>query len=88
MTREATMEDLKTALADGSGVTDGVDLDRDIHLLTFDELGYDSLAVLDAGTRLGRDFDLEVEDAVLSNVVTPVQLVDAVNAKLREGQVS
>jgi act minimal PKS acyl carrier protein len=79
MRQLVTMEDVKRALREGSGVEDGVDLDRDIEVKTFRDLGYDSLAVLETGLRLGREHDVQIDDEVFTDLETPQQLLDQVN---------
>ncbi|MCM2414293.1 acyl carrier protein [Streptomyces sp. RKAG290] len=75
-----TMDDLRRILREGAGEEAG--LDGDIDSVTFQELGYDSLALLETGVRIGREFGLELEDDHLIDAETPRQLVDAVNELL------
>ncbi|GLY18857.1 acyl carrier protein [Kineosporia rhizophila] len=82
MADQITMADVKQALLEGSGVQDGVDLDRDLLGSSFRELGYDSLAVLETGLRLGRDNSIKIDDEVFTDLETPQQLLDAVNLAL------
>ncbi|MCX5339771.1 acyl carrier protein [Streptomyces atratus] len=82
MTRRVTMDDLRRALEEGSGVDEGVNLDRDLKTRAFSDLGYDSLAVLETGLRLGRENDIEIDDSVFTDLETPQQLLDAVNHAL------
>jgi act minimal PKS acyl carrier protein len=83
MSARVTMHDLKRALEEGSGVDEGVDLDRDLETMAFSELGYDSLAVLETGLRLGRENDIELDDSVFADLDTPQQMLDAVNDALQ-----
>ncbi|WP_410634896.1 acyl carrier protein [Amycolatopsis sp. cmx-4-83] len=82
MARTITMEDVKRALREGSGVDAGVDLDRDVHEKTFRDLGYDSLAVLETGLRLSRENDVDIDDEVFTDLETPQQLLEQVNHAL------
>ncbi|MFE6496699.1 acyl carrier protein [Streptomyces sp. NPDC057748] len=77
------MNDLRRALVEGSGVDEGVDLERDLGTRAFTDLGYDSLAVLETGLRLGRENDIEIDDSVLTDLETPQQLLDAINHALQ-----
>ncbi|MEV4316691.1 acyl carrier protein [Actinocrispum sp. NPDC049592] len=77
-----TMADLKRALEEGSGVDEGVDLDRDLGTSAFADLGYDSLAVLETGLRLSRENDVDIDDSIFMDLDTPQQLLDAVNEAL------
>jgi minimal PKS acyl carrier protein len=49
----------------------------------FDELGYDSLALLETYSRIKRDYSVEISEDDLSEVRTPQELVDLVNRRLR-----
>jgi act minimal PKS acyl carrier protein len=77
-----TIDDLRRILREGAGADEGVDLDGDIRDVRFDELGYESLALLETGLRISREFGVELEDSTLIDVETPGALVDAVNAQL------
>jgi act minimal PKS acyl carrier protein len=50
---------------------------------TFEELGYDSLALLETHSRIKRDYGVEIPEDDLDEVTTPQELVDLVNARLR-----
>ncbi|CAL9656080.1 acyl carrier protein [Streptomyces sp. enrichment culture] len=77
---EFTMGDLRRILREGAG--EDVDLDGDIDDVTFVDLGYDSLALLETGVRIGREYGIELEDTVFVDAETPRQLVDALNKQL------
>ncbi|WP_166354895.1 acyl carrier protein [Phytoactinopolyspora limicola] len=79
--REATVDGLKQILRQVAGEVDGVDLDGDILDRTFEELGYDSLALLETGARLERALGIKLDDSTLNEVQTPRQLLAAVNEK-------
>lgn len=49
----------------------------------FDELGYDSLALLETHARIRRDFAVELSDDEVGDIKTPRELVDFVNARLQ-----
>ncbi|MFG2193322.1 acyl carrier protein [Streptomyces sp. NPDC048639] len=78
--KDFTIDDLRRILREGAG--EEADLDGDIADVTFEELGYESLALLETGVRIGREYGIELEDATLTDVETPRQLVDAVNEQL------
>lgn len=79
---ETTIDDLRTVLREVAGQAENVDLDGEILDLTFDELGYDSLALLEAGARLEREIGIALDDSTLNDVQTPRELLAAVNEKL------
>jgi len=49
----------------------------------FDELGYDSLALLETRSRIKRDLGVEISEDEFDGVKTLRELVDVVNARLR-----
>ncbi|MEW2353444.1 acyl carrier protein [Spirillospora sp. NPDC029432] len=49
----------------------------------FDELGYDSLALLETHTRIKRDYGVEISEDDFGRINTPQGLVDFVNTRLR-----
>lgn len=83
MSTQITMADVKRALEEGSGVQEGIDLDRDLAVMSFRDMGYDSLAVLETGLRLSRENDIQIDDEVFTDLETPQQLLDEVNLALK-----
>ncbi|WP_433889453.1 acyl carrier protein [Streptomyces sp. CA-111067] len=79
---ELTIEDLKRILREAAGEDEGIDLDGDILDLTFEDLGYDSLALLETGSRIEREHGIELEDTTVSEVDTPRALLAVVNGQL------
>jgi act minimal PKS acyl carrier protein len=74
-----TLDDLVEILLEGAGVDEDVDLTGDILDTGFDELGYESLALLETGLRIERRYGITVEDSVLIDASTPRALIDTVN---------
>ncbi len=79
---EFTLDDLRRILLAAAGVDEGVDLTGDILDLGFDELGYESLALLETGSRIEREYGIAIDEAVLTDEPTPRRVVEAVNASL------
>ncbi|MGK5639752.1 acyl carrier protein [Streptomyces sp. URMC 126] len=77
-----TVDDLKRILREGAGADSGSALDGDITDVSFEDLGYDSLALLETSTRIEREFHLPGDDDALITAKTPRELVDLVNARL------
>ncbi|APE24773.1 MULTISPECIES: acyl carrier protein [Streptomyces] len=77
-----TLDDLKRILREGAGADEGVDLDGDILDTHFETLGYESLALLETGSRIEREYSITLDDDVLSDADTPRALIEAVNAHL------
>ncbi|MEU7580018.1 acyl carrier protein [Streptomyces sp. NPDC041068] len=82
MTTGFTVDDLKRILREGAGADEGVDLDGDILDAAFDELGYDSLALLETSGRIEREYGITLDESLLADAPTPSALIDAVNAHL------
>ncbi|MFF7261171.1 acyl carrier protein [Streptomyces sp. NPDC008159] len=79
---EFTLDDLKRILREGAGADDAIDLDGDILDTDFESLGYESLAMLETGGRIEREFDITLDDDVLTDAKTPRELIEAVNTML------
>ncbi|WP_225851278.1 acyl carrier protein [Streptomyces sp. HPF1205] len=83
-TRQFTLDDLRRILLESAGVDEAVDLDGDILDLGFDALGYESLALLETGGRIEREYGVTLDDDSLTDGATPRSLIEAVNARLAE----
>lgn len=82
--REFTLDDLKRILRASGGEPDVAFLEGDISDVTFGELGYDSLAVLELASRVEDEYAVVVPDSAVQELPTPADVVDFVNARLRE----
>ncbi|MFD3700847.1 acyl carrier protein [Streptomyces sp. NPDC058646] len=82
--QEFTAEDLKRILLEGAGAGEDVDLDGDILDIDFEELGYESLALLETGGRIEREFAISLDDDIFADNRTPRALVAAINVYLDE----
>ncbi|GHF78691.1 acyl carrier protein [Streptomyces filamentosus] len=82
MSTQFTIDDLKRILLEGAGAEEGVDLDGDILDTDFEELGYESLALLETGSRIEREFGIALDDDVFTDNRTPRALVAAINETL------
>lgn len=80
--KQFTLDDLRRILQEGAGTDDGVDLDGNILDTPFEALGYDSLALLETGGRIEREYGISLEDGALTNSSTPRELVELVNSIL------
>ncbi|MFB7589200.1 acyl carrier protein [Streptomyces sp. NPDC056169] len=74
-----TLDTLLQILRESAGEEEGVDLGGDILDTPFVELGYDSLALLQATGRIERDFGVALPDDVVAEAETPALLLDLVN---------
>jgi act minimal PKS acyl carrier protein len=77
-----TLDDLRRILREAAGEEEGVDLTGDIIDTEFTALGYESLALLETGGRIEREYDISLDDSALTDVITPRGLIDIVNAQL------
>ncbi|GAA3205102.1 phosphopantetheine-binding protein [Streptomyces sp. XM83C] len=77
-----TLEDLRRILLEAAGADENVDLDGDILDTAFAVLGYESIALLETGGRIEREYGIVLDDDDLSEDLTPRHLIDAVNAQL------
>ncbi|MCO5995378.1 acyl carrier protein [Actinoallomurus rhizosphaericola] len=79
---EFTVQDLKRILHEAAGESDGADVDAGTMDTEFIELGYESLALLETGSRIEREFGITLDDSTLFDAPTPRALIEAVNAQL------
>ncbi|MFC9468314.1 phosphopantetheine-binding protein [Streptomyces coelicoflavus] len=77
-----TLDDLRRILIEAAGADENVDLAGDILDTTFEVLGYESIALLETGGRIEREYDIVLDDDDLADDVTPRDLIDVVNAQL------
>lgn len=75
MTEQIDIAELKDILLEAAGEDESVDLDGDVLDTDFADLGYDSLAVLEAAGIVARRYGLRLSDEALETVVTPRDLL-------------
>jgi minimal PKS acyl carrier protein len=80
--RPFTVDDLLRILQEGAGTAEGIALAGSIVDTDFEELGYESLALLETCGRIEREYGISLDESVLADARTPGQLVDAVNDHL------
>jgi len=80
-----SLDDLTRILRDGAGEDEHTDLTGDVLETSFADLGYDSLALLETGSRIERELGITLDDNVIAEAETPALLIDAVNARLSAG---
>jgi act minimal PKS acyl carrier protein len=80
--RTFTLDDLRRILLESAGAEEGIDLYGDIADTDFEELGYESLALLETGGRIEREFGVSLDDVNLSDITTPQALVTTVTELL------
>ncbi len=72
------LHDLRRILRDVAGTEQGVDLDGDILDTPFEDLGYDSLALLETAARILHEYGVRLDDDALAEATTPRVLLDLV----------
>jgi act minimal PKS acyl carrier protein len=77
-----TLDDLRRILREGAGIDEAADLDGEIMDVEFQELGYESLAMLETGSRIEREYGITLEESALGNAATPRTLLAEVNSQL------
>jgi minimal PKS acyl carrier protein len=77
-----TLDDLRGYMREFAGVAESVDLDGDIGDTTFEDLGYDSLAVLEMTAKLQNHLGIVIPDDVTDEPLTPRGLAEYVNVRL------
>ena len=80
------IQDLVRALRECAGEDESVDMDGNILDITFEELGYDSLALFNTIGRIERDYSVSLPDEVVVDAKTPAELLQQINAKLAQAQ--
>ncbi|POM22829.1 Actinorhodin polyketide synthase acyl carrier protein [Actinomadura rubteroloni] len=75
-----TGEQLLTILADCSGNRDLTDPGTDALHRTFEELGLDSLAVMESATRVEREFGVALPDERIVDLAGPAALLAEINS--------
>jgi act minimal PKS acyl carrier protein len=74
------LPDLRRILLEGAGAVQGVDLDGEILDSNFEDLGYDSIAIMETAARISREYGVALDDEALLDARTPRLLLNLVNA--------
>ena len=76
---EFTIDDLIATLRLSAGEDEDVDLDGDVLDVSFDDLGYDSLALFNTVGMIERQLSIKLPDGLVGDVATPRELLAEVN---------
>lgn len=83
MTMTMNINELRRILVECAGGDESApELAGDIAEADFEELGYDSLALIETAARIERDFGVKIPEDQLIDVKTPNGLIDIVNNQL------
>ena len=77
--KEFDLDDLRMIMRGCAGVADGVDLDVDILDIPFEQLGYDSLALLEIAHTIEEQMGVVIPDGSVEQMRTPAEVIDYVN---------
>jgi act minimal PKS acyl carrier protein len=84
---EMSLDSLKDLLRRAAGESDEIpDVTDDLLDRQFDELGYDSLAILEVSSMVEREYQVSLDDDHASSARTPRLFLDLVNEMLREAE--
>ncbi|MFF0452784.1 acyl carrier protein [Nocardia africana] len=75
MSVQVGVTELKDVLREAAGEDESVDLEGDVLDTDFADLGYDSLALLEAAAVISRRYGIKLSDDELENITTPRQLL-------------
>ncbi|MEV1062966.1 acyl carrier protein [Streptomyces sp. NPDC050263] len=81
-TTALSLDDLTRILRESAGEDETVDLSGDIADVSFTDLGYDSLALLEVASRITREYRVSLPDEELDRAETPRAFVELVNTEL------
>lgn len=76
-----TIDDFRRILIACAGETDAV-ANGDFSDIPFEELGYDSLALLESAARIEHEFGVKVPEERIHDLLTPREVLDLVNSVL------
>ncbi|MYS89686.1 MULTISPECIES: acyl carrier protein [Streptomyces] len=76
---ELTLDSLRRILVTCAGESDTDGMGDETLDLSFQDLGYDSLALMEAAAVIEREYGVALSDEVVATVPTPRALLDLVN---------
>ncbi|MGQ0774940.1 MAG: acyl carrier protein [Pseudonocardiales bacterium] len=79
-----TIHDVRRILVACAGDIGISELPGDVATLKFDDLGYDSLALMETAARLEQEYGAIIPEEQITEVQTPQELLDLVNMNLVE----
>jgi act minimal PKS acyl carrier protein len=83
--KQFTFEDLRQIIRDCTGEDEQLSQEGgDVLDLTFEELGYDSVALIETTSRIARAFHVELPDEEMADIATPREYLSFVNRHLTE----
>jgi minimal PKS acyl carrier protein len=77
--KEFGLDDLRVLMKSCAGVAEDMDLDGDILRVPFEQLGYDSLALLEIAHKIEDQLGVVIPDETVEKMLTPLEVIDYVN---------
>ena len=77
---KVTIDDVRRILIACAGDVGISELHGEISTMKFDELGYDSLALIETAARVEQEFGVRLPEEQITELKTPQELVELVNA--------
>ncbi|GAA2102379.1 acyl carrier protein [Actinomadura alba] len=77
-----SVDDIRRILRACAGEPDSISLDDDISAVSFEEMGYDSLARLELAARIQQEFLVNIPEEQVDELRTPDAVVGYVNPRL------
>jgi acyl carrier protein len=87
MSQKFTLDDLRELMRACAGVEEDIDLDAAIDDVEFEELGYDSLAVLEVASHVQRKYSVPMPDECTEYMKTPRLAVEYINEQFAKAGV-
>ncbi|MGR6974176.1 acyl carrier protein [Streptomyces cynarae] len=79
---DLSIDDIRRILIESAGFDGAPDPATDISDIPFEELGYDSLALMESAARIQQEYGIRIPDDEITEVETPRALLDLVNTGL------
>lgn len=79
-----TVTRLMEIMSECAGEGEGVDLKGDVQDTEFEDLGYDSLALLETASRIKRDYGIRLADDQVTEAKTPRALLQLIDSTVTE----
>ena len=77
--REMQIDDLRRILVQCAGESDSAAFANDITSVSFEDLGYDSLALMETAARISQEFGVTIRDEEIIEARTPGEIIALVN---------
>jgi act minimal PKS acyl carrier protein len=78
-----SLDDLRRILTEVAGEDEEIDLSGDITAVPFDDLGYDSLALMEMGARISQEYGVRIDDEQAAEFTTPGEVMAVVAGALQ-----